>query len=194
MREWTSIEVFAHRVELPAWTDPARSDALGVTHLSAYSDSLSPLVRAFVAPRFTVARDGDFYRWRVDGYPLAKPTYVVLSEAGEPRAFAVLLTSGESAAITDFIAPDPTWRLPLFDAAFAAAAQAGATIATVETSCRVCSRELVESFAAACERFRNYYLIAPEVLGELPQEACPQGAWDERYVHETHVTGDVLLR
>ena len=162
--------------------------------LDAYDLALDPVAAATTAGRFTVARDVTFYRWRLDRYPLACSRYVVLRDRGAVVAFAALLTIRDAASVADFAVPDPAWRPALFDASLAEAAAGGARTVTVETSSHAASAELVERYGARRTHFQNRYRLTDELLGSLPPDACPDGAWDERFVHETQLTGDVLLR
>jgi hypothetical protein len=198
---WTAVEVFVHTLELTNAQNLARASRsqradreFEVERLSCYEESLDELASAMVAGRFTIAREPALYRWRLDAYPLARSSYVVLSEQRVPVAFAALLSTRDAAAVADFALSDPVWRRPLFEAAIAAAVETGARTLTVETSSKACSRELSCSFGASCVTFRNHYLLAGELLRGLPAEACKDGLWDERFVHETQMTGDVLLR
>lgn len=195
LRGWTVVDVFEHTIDVTTATSAAREGrSYDVVRLATYDPLLDALASAATAGRFTVAREAQFYRWRIDRYPLARATYVVVLDRGAPVAFAALLTLRNVAAVADFAAPAASWRRSLFEAAFAAAADAGARTVTVETSSHACSRELTEVFGGRCLPFQNHYRIARELSQTLPAEACTGGVWNERFVHETQVTGDVLLR
>lgn len=192
LRGWTATDVFEHAIELGDNERPAAG--LEVVTLDAYDPALDPVAAAATAGRFTVARDATFYRWRIDRYPLARARYVALRDGSATVAFAALLTIRDAAALADFAALDPAWLPALFDATFAVATVAGARTVTVETSSSAASAVLVERHGGRRTRFQNHYRLTGDLLRSLPPGACPDGAWDERFVHETQVTGDVLLR
>lgn len=196
---------FTRWLPIPAWsvTMPVTggSPELGSPHdavlLDSYDDELGPLTNAMMREAdFTLARDGDFYRWRHEAYPLATCRYVVLCRRDEPVAYAVTLTTGSRAQIADWYAPYPADYTRLAVAVHNALRARGARSITVDTSSHAAASALAARFGAPVTRSASYYRLNRALLAAhgVPDADAIAARWGGLRFHETATTGDTLLR
>jgi Polysaccharide deacetylase len=196
-RGWRAVPVYRHVLPVPGKIHTPGNGA-GSCHVATfdqYDDSLNDLAEATTRRAgFTVVRDGAYYSWRFDSYPLARSEYFVLRYAGEPVGFCVVLRRGAALSIADFSVQSPEALVQLVRHVLAGASARKAASVTIETSQETLSHHLAMAFGGMLEKHENYYHFNKALLIQRGMEVDVDQIWDEEKFHETEATGDVLLR
>jgi len=196
-RGWKAVPVYRHVLPVPGkiFTQNNNAGPCQVATFDRYDDSLNELAAATTRRTgFTVVRDGAYYSWRFDSYPLAQGEYFALRPAGEPACFCVVLWRGATLSIADFSAQSPETLVQLVRHVLAAASAGKTTSVTIETSQETLSHHLAMAFGGTLEKHHNYYHFNKPLLTRRGIEVDVDQIWDDAKFHETEATGDVLLR
>jgi hypothetical protein len=196
-RDWMPVTVYRHVIPVPG--DPAALRAspspYQVTSRAGYDPSLTALARDVTRrAAFTMSRDGPYYSWRFDSYPLAPCRYFKLLSGDTPVGYCVVLWRGTVMSVADFSAMAPGELVALVSRVLAFAHSEHARSVILETSSREVSGDLQRAFSAPAEEFRNYYHFNDRLLAAQGISPDVGRLWDENAFHETAATGDVLLR
>ncbi len=196
-RSWRRVTVYRHVIKSADHVPDLRASAnsYSTVTFTKYDESFHALTEMSTRQAgFTVLRDGAYYIWRFDSYPLAPCKYFLLLHTDTPAGYCAVLWRGVVLDIADFsvLAPDALTQLVRRVLVFALSVNAKSV--TLETSNVALSHRLSADFDTRREEFSNYYYLNDRLLAARGIQVDLSRLWQDSDFHETAATGDVLLR
>lgn len=194
---WHKVPVW--RLRLPVDAEPSVSLHDRTIEFEVFDDTIALLAAELMREaEFTLMRDGAFYHWRHECYPLAKCRYVVLFRQGNPVAYAVTLQRDDRLEISDWYAASTAGYRRLVNSVKEIARGHGVHVIEAETSIRAVADDLVAGLGASAKGASNFYHLNRTRLAEwgLTQRRTADliSRWPGLRFHESASTGDLLLR